>query len=996
MPWRTPESGGLSIQIETIFRAPDHLLFMLQRIKRPGRPGSHARGRSLSGAGGEAGVRVKIVSILLLAGTSLTPAFAQDAPPPARPPATPAPPVQAVPPAAEPDAEAPAAEAPADAASPAASEDDDNDIVVTGQRLRGEVEGNVRPEQRLDENAIRSYGATTIGELVDALAPQTRSGRGRGSGPPVILLNGQRIGGFGEIRELPPEAIERVDILPEEAALNYGYRPDQRVINIVLKENFRALTIAGGASVATAGGQTTLDTNSSFVRISRSARWSIDARYTTSDALLESEREIIQSVPAVPFDLAGNVGSFPYNPATQVDPALSALAGQPVTVAGVPVSAATGAPTLASFVPGANNPNRSDLGQYRTLLPSTDTLNINGTYSRRFGRVGATVNARFNRVTSESRLGLPSLTLALPDSNPFSPFSQDVSLFRYSSAGGALLRESETNTGHGGLTLDSNIGRWRWTFTANYDVVRSNTRTDTNLDPSAIQARLNAGDPALNPFGPLDPSLLVMRAQDRTRSTNRSGDAQVVFNGSPLRLPGGQVTTSLTLQGTTLDLSSETQRAGIVTDRDLSRDRGAVLGSIDLPITSRREGFGSKLGDISLNFNFEVEHLSDFGTMRTLGYGVRWSPIDMLDLALTITDEDGAPSVSQLGDPTLITPNVRVFDFIRGETVDVTSITGGNPALSGDNRHVFGARANLRLIGGGGPGQPNLSLNANYTETRIDNPISSFPVATAEIEAAFPGRFLRGPDGRLLQIDTRPVNFARSERRELRWGFNFQKPFAPPPGASRGGIPGLGGGRGRGGRGPGAGGGGRGPGGGGGFGGRGGGGRGGFGGPGGGGIQLSLFHTWRFTDNVLIRDGVPELDYLNGSAYNGRGGRPRHEVELSAGIFKNGFGGFLQASWNSGTTVNGGPLAGGGTSSDLRFSSFSTVNLNLFADLSQRPRLIARYPWLKGTRLFIGVQNLFDTRLNVRDQTGNVPLSYQPDYLDPLGRSVRVGIRRLF
>ena len=938
-------------------------------------------------------MRLKIVSILLLAGTSLTPAYAQDAPPAARPPAPPppAPPplIQAPSPVEQPAADAAPAD---DANAPGVTSDSENDITVTGQRLRGEVEGNIRPEVRLDENAIRSYGAATIGELVDALAPQTRSGRGRSDGPPVILLNGQRISGFGELRELPPEAIERIDILPEEAALNYGYRPDQRVINIVLKENFRAFTIGGSVGFATEGGQNNWDANSTFTRISRTARWSVDTRYQHSGALLESERDLTQSAPALPFDLAGNVGSFPYNPTVEMDPALSALAGQPVTVAGVPVSAATGAPTLASFVPGANTPNLTDLGSYRTLLPSTDTFNINGTYSRRFGRVGATVNARFNRVSSESRLGLPTLTLTLPDTDPFSPFSRDVTLFRYADGVGPLLRESATNTGHGALSLDSNIGRWRWTFTANYDVVKSDTRTDTNLDPAAIQARLDANDASFNPFGPLDPSLLTLRPQDRARSTSRSGDAQVVFNGSPFHLPGGPVISSLTLQGNTLDLSSDTLRAGVVTTRDLSRDRGAVLGNIDLPITSRREGFLSKLGDISLNFNFEVENLSDFGTMRTLGYGVRWSPIDILDLAVSYTDEDGAPTVSQLGDPVLVTPNVRVFDFVRGETVDVTSISGGNPLLGGDNRHVFGLRANLRLLGSGQPGSPNLSFSANYTDSRIDNPISSFPVATAEIEAAFPGRFVRGPDGRLLSIDTRPVNFARSERRELRWGFNFQKPFAVPPGATRPGITGVGG-RGEGGRGAG----GRGPGGGGrggGFGGRGG--RGGFGGPGGGGVQVSLFHTWRFTDNVLIRPGVPELDYLAGSAYSGRGGRPQHELELSAGIFKSGFGGFLQANWQSGTTVNGGPIAGGGTSSDLHFSSFSTVNLNLFADLSQRPALIAHHPWLKGTRLFINVQNLFDTRLHVRDENGIVPISYQPAYLDPLGRSIRIGIRRLF
>jgi iron complex outermembrane receptor protein len=940
-------------------------------------------------------VRLRYSSILLLAGTSLTPAYAQEAPAPAPVPTIPAPAPTSAAPTATAD-EAPAdAEDSADA--PGVTAEDENDITVTGVRLRGEIEGNIRPEQRLDENAIRSYGAASIGELVEALAPQTRSGRGRGGGQPVILLNGQRIAGFGEIRELPPEAIERVDILPEEAALNYGYRADQRVINIILKENFRAVTIATNVTIPTAGGQNSYEATGSLVRISPTARWSIDGRYTRAGALLESERDIIPSTPAQPFDLIGNVGSSPFDPTMEVDPALSAAAGQPVTIAGVPVSAANGAPSLAAFVPGANSPNRTDLGQYRTLIPASEQFNINATYNRRFGRIGATGNLRFNRSTSESRLGLPSLALTLPDTNPYSPFSQDVTLFRYADGLGPLLRETESNTMHGGLTLDSNIGRWRWTFTANYDVVKTDTRTDTNLDPATLQARLDVNDAGFNPFAPLGGSLLVMRPEDRAQSTNKSGDAQVVFNGSPLSLPGGPVTTSFTVQGNTLDLSSETFRGGVTTLRDLSRDRVAARGNFDLPITSRREGFLGKVGDISLNFNVEVEHLSDFGTLRTLGYGVRWSPIDILDLSVSVTDEDGAPSVSQLGDPTLVTPNVRVFDFTRGETVDVTSISGGNPLLVGDNRHVFAVRANLRLLGGGGPGQPNLSFNANYTESRIDNPISAFPVATAEIEAAFPGRFLRGPDGRLLQIDTRPVNFARSERSELRWGFNFQQPFAPPPGATTG-IPGLGG---RGGRGPGAGrgGGGRGPGAGRGGGGRGGGfgGRGGMmGGPGGGGIQLSLFHTWRFTDEVLIRPGVPELDYLSGSAFNGRGGRPRHELELSAGYFRNGFGGFVRASWQSGTTVNGGSLAGGGTSSDLRFSSFSTVNLNLFADLSQRPALIARHPWLKGTRLFIGVDNVFDTRLRVRDETGVVPLSYQPDYLDPLGRTVRIGIRKLF
>jgi hypothetical protein len=42
------------------------------------------------------------------------------------------------------------------------------------------------------------------------------------------------------------------------------------------------------------------------------------------------------------------------------------------------------------------------------------------------------------------------------------------------------------------------------------------------------------------------------------------------------------------------------------------------------------------------------------------------------------------------------------------------------------------------------------------------------------------------------------------------------------------------------------------------------------------------------------------------------------------------------------------------------------------------------------------VTNIFNSRPNVRDAFGNVPLNYQPDLLDPLGRTVMISFRKLF
>ncbi|MGZ8999271.1 MAG: TonB-dependent receptor, partial [Allosphingosinicella sp.] len=203
--------------------------------------------------------------------------------------------------------QAPAVEdPPKEASAPPVDEDYSEDegfeeeaIVITGQREPGAVTGDIEPEIQLDRREIRAIGAGSIAELLDYLSPQTRSGRGRGGERPVVLLNGRRISGFREIRDLPPEAIVRVDILPEEVALQYGYRPDQRVVNFVLRPRFRAVTAEVDGGLATAGGRASYGAKANVLGLNRTGRSSLDVEYRHADPLFESDRDIVQAAPVL-------------------------------------------------------------------------------------------------------------------------------------------------------------------------------------------------------------------------------------------------------------------------------------------------------------------------------------------------------------------------------------------------------------------------------------------------------------------------------------------------------------------------------------------------------------------------------------------------------------------------------------------------------------------------------------------------------------------------
>lgn len=789
-----------------------------------------------------------------------------------------------------------AGESAPETAVPATTPDEDedtldeisNEIVVVAPRIRGEIDVPNQPVQTFEEEDIAAYGADSIADLIEAISPQTGSGRGRGDGRPVMLINGQRITSFREMRNIPPEAIRKMEVLPEEVALRFGYPANQRVVNIILKDQFAAVTGAGEYNVPTRGGYDNYELESGLFKISGPRRYNFSAKLTETSMLTEDERDIRLEDSDVP-------------------------------------------------APGEPDPRR-----YRSLAARDSELELNGTMTQGLGEGGLAGSITANGAYTHQQ------TTSLSGLDPLAPISPDP-----------LRTRQVTDTFEGGVGYNTALGGWTLSVTADGSYTDTNTRVDRRRDD-------NGG------------------GVDIARSRDLSLASLTTLSGIPFRLPAGDA--NLTVKGGFDFDRTASDNTRTVLDA-VTLKRGDLSGGVNLalPLTSRADFLGG-LGEFSLNLGGGVNRLSDFGTLTNWNAGLTWNPTDKLSLQASYLVEDAAPTLSQLGAPSIFTDNVPVFDFTTGTTSQVTVTTGGNPDLVKEKRRDVKLSATWEL-----PFFRRSNLIVEYFRNRSSDVTESFPLLTPAIEAAFPGRVARDAEGRLIAIDRRPVTYDEIANSSMRWGFNLsgnlgreeqqqggQRQGAGPfpgtrPGGSRegqgerhgasgGGRGAPGGGFGRGGRGPGS------------------------------RWNLSIYHTWRFTDRIRIAENTPVLDQLAGDAIEA-GGVPRHSIEMEGGVFKNGYGLRLNGEWNAPARVNGSGLPG---SSDLRFGSTFVLDARLFVDFDRNRDLIAKVPFLKGARLALTADNLLGSRQKVTDENGQVPLAYQAAYREPQGRVVGIDFRKMF
>jgi iron complex outermembrane receptor protein len=815
---------------------------------------------------------------------------------------------------------------PANAAATAASTGqsapatDQTPIIVTAPPLFRDVQ----PERQLDEEGIASYGDSTVDELLSEIQGELGEDEA-----PLIFVNGERINDVDQIGALPVEVLRSVQVLPRGTAARVGGRPGQRVVNLTIRHTSRSATLTAAPKVSTEGDWHAARAEGILTNIRGSTRFNVTFRARGESSLLESERDIIQPAPRIPFALAGNVVGFP-GTGSEIDPLLSAAAGEVVTVAPFPETAS---PTLADFVPDANDPAITDLGEFRTLRPRTRNYDLNGSFSTRLTSwLTSTGNIRLSQTLSLSRRGLPSALFILSPTNPASPFSTDVGLAIY--ARDPLDSRLSRTGADANLTFDGHFGQWL----SNLNLRRTQSKDTSRIQLSNSFIPIPLDD-QVNPFTD-DLSDLIAVRTDQATSQTLTHLAQLSFTGPAATLPAGKVQTTIEARLLSNRLRAHNSFSAASIGSEFHRTEEGIRGAIDVPIASRENNALAAIGDLDVTGEFSRVHFSDAGTVSNHALGMSWEPIALLRVEGDLEVTARPPTVQALGNPVIATSGVRVFDPLTGQTIDVVQITGGNPSLRPEKTKIRRLSALLRLVP-----RLNLQLNGEYTDTDTREFVSSLPEASAAVMLAFPDRFIRDANGVLTTIDFRPVNFDSHREKRFRYGLSLSTSLAHRGRAAPGAATRL---------------------------------------------QLTANHTIVFLDEIRIRPGLGSVDLLGGGAIGIGGGRVRHQLDGTASLTSSGLGARAGISWRGRTTLES---RIGGVTDTLHFSPLLAVNLRAFADAR---RFLPRSDWAKNLRLSLNVLNLTNDHQKVRTAGGVTPLQYQPGYRDPLGRTVELELRKVF
>ncbi|MNS23059.1 TonB dependent receptor [compost metagenome] len=369
-------------------------------------------------------------------------------------------------------------------------------------------------------------------------------------------------------------------------------------------------------------------------------------------------------------------------------------------------------------------------------------------------------------------------------------------------------------------------------------------------------------------------------------------------------------------------------------------------GSLAIPISKAgaETAMGRVIGDLQATMGGGIRE-TGAGSGDEVNGGLAWTPRQKLRLnAIWSASSDSVSDLQRFEPFYFGTPRV-VFDFQAGEAVEIVPILGGNPDLRPPRSE------RLSLTAAAGPFTSwSLSGNLGYQRSESIDGIGSLPELTEDVEAAFPDRFQRDADGRLVSIDYRPMNLGSSLSEGLTSSLNFNLPRPTGPAASEATV-----------------------------------------------LRVALSYSVRLRNTIALLAGGADLDRMKGDG----GGASRQDARIMLDARRGRWGVNASTRWQDGYRSR--RVSGMDGPGDLITEPYTSVDLKLSFQMTsssmRAPQDGEEGPPRRrsgGIQVNLEVENLFDARPGAHMGDGSPAPGYGRDIQDPIGRTVRLTLQRRF
>jgi iron complex outermembrane receptor protein len=629
-----------------------------------------------------------------------------------------------------------------------------DEVVITGSHLNQPAGDTAAPLLVFTQEELLNGGVQTPQDLLARISPNQSFGganettglasgingytavslRGLGSQRSLILLNGQRLAPYArsygqgvDLSDIPPSALERVEVLKDGASAIYGADAIGGVINFVLRHEYQGAEVNanyfagehGGANNgrinATVGtGDLATDQYNVFVSADYFQQQPLkaSARASTTTAYLPwlgLDRTLPNSFPAN-IDQPGGFGPGLFNPT-------------------IPYPGGATADSCAppSSYPTQNTPLqcRFDAAHLIETIPEVDKVSVLarltrqlGTQQQLFAEVSYYSGGFIQRIApAPVASGFTTTPMTLPPTSPYYPTAfvaslpnGDVSLplelhYRTVELGPRVDRLT-SELWRGVLGLRGELGSWNYELTGNYT---DNRQVDVFLNgyPSepSFGPLLRSG--VINPFG-FNTAAVVeqMRATEFTGPVN---DNRAADYGGTYRMtrrvwsaPGGPVALAFGVEGRRESL--EQQNSELYANQQIisasatpipsfpleSRTVWAVYGEAGIPIATT----------LALDLALRSDYYSDFGSDTNPKVSLRWQALPTVAVRAAYGTGFRVPTLSDLYLPPEVGSTLNTFDdplrcpvthSPNDCATNFLSHSGGNPALRPEKSRQWGA-----------------------------------------------------------------------------------------------------------------------------------------------------------------------------------------------------------------------------------------------------------------------------------------------------------------